>query len=158
MRLSEQRTHHSYSRQGNRRRRGRRGRDHKPLVGPTISAEDSAGTIFNTPVSDIQENLTISNGRITGTLNLLDSGDIANYWGNGYFVALKFANTDGVAPENITVAGTPLDSDLNGVWMVGKINEDTTIKRAEKLTVVTTDGEHTLTQDYDLSGLIFKTN
>ena len=42
--------------------------------------------------------------------------------------------------------------------MVGKINEDTTIKRAEKLTVVTTDGEHTLTQDYDLSGLIFKTN
>ena len=87
----------------------------------------------------------------------MDSGDIANYWGNGYFLVLKFANNDGVDPANITVAGTPLDSDLSGVWMIGKEDPEAEggIKKAQKITVVTTDGENTLSQDYDLTGIIY---
>lgn len=80
----------------------------------------------------------------------LSEGDIADYWGNGYFLVLSFVDTDNVGPENITVAGTPLDSDLLGVWMIA--NDDKS-KVAQTLTIVTTDGENTLSQEYDLTGL-----
>lgn len=72
---------------------------------------------------------------------------------------LKFENNDegqGVEPSNITVAGTPLDDDLLGVWMIGKIDPDTTeLKTAKKITISTTNGEYTLDQDYDLTGITF---
>ena len=87
----------------------------------------------------------------------MNSGDIASYWGDGYFLVLKFENNDGVDPANITVAGTPLDADLSGVWMIGKEDPEVEggLKTASKITVVTMDGEHTLSQDYDLTGITF---
>lgn len=103
----------------------------------------------------MQENISISGTTITGTLKRLSTGDIADYWGEGYFIALKFVDNDGVAPENIKISNVPLDADMNGIWQLGKIQGDGTTKKAEKLTIVTTDGENTLTQDYDISGLVF---
>ena len=125
------------------------------LRGPTVIAGTSSGSIFGTNVADFQSNINIANNAITGTVSYLDSGDIANYWGNGYFLALHFDNVDNVAPENITVAGTPLDADLEGVWLIGQERDDE-LKKASKITIVTTDGEgHELSQDYDLTGLTF---
>lgn len=86
----------------------------------------------------------------------MDSGEIANYWGNGYFLVLKFEDQDGVEPENITVAGTPLDSDMLGVWMIGKFDENDQLKKGKSLPVVVTTDEYTRTQNYDLTGLTFE--
>ena len=96
----------------------------------------------------MQSNITISGTSISGTLKYLSTGDIADYWGAGNFIALKFTDTDNVGPENIQVGLknlVALDSDFNGVW---KVESNT-----QKLRVVTTDGENTLTQEYDLTGL-----
>lgn len=117
-------------------------------MGPAISAEDSSAVLFNTAVSDIQDNITISNGAISGTLKYLSSGEIADYWGAGNFIALKFVDTDNVGPTNIQVGlknPVALDSDFNGVWKVEN--------SSQKLKVITTNGEDTLTQEYDLTGL-----
>lgn len=117
-------------------------------MGPAVSAEDSSAVLFNTAVSDIQDNITISNGAISGTLKYLSSGEIADYWGAGNFIALKFVDTDNVGPTNIQVGlknPVALDSDFNGVWKVEN--------SSQKLKVITTNGEDTLTQEYDLTGL-----
>lgn len=117
-------------------------------MGPAVSAEDSSAVLFNTAVSDIQDNIIISDGAISGTLKYLSSGEIADYWGAGNFIALKFVDTDNVGPTNIQVGlknPVALDSDFNGVWKVEN--------SSQKLKVITTNGEDTLTQEYDLSGL-----
>lgn len=95
---------------------------------------------------------------ITGTLHKLTTGDIVDTWGEGYFIALKFANID----ENATSvriglkpsAGSGLveiidDPDKNGVFKI-------TDKDAQVFTVVSSDGSNTVTTDYDLTGLVLE--
>lgn len=75
----------------------------------------------------------------------LSTGEIAGYWGEGNFIALKFTLPEGVNPEEVQVGlknPVALDSDLNGVWKVEN--------NSQKLKVII-DGQ---TKEYDLSGLI----
>lgn len=117
-----------------------------------IAAE--AGTVFNTDISTFQSNVVIADGKATGKLTKLTTGDIAQYWGEGYFIALKFSNINKEATK--VMAGmdpsqgsglVPLDKDLNGVWKI-------TDKDTQVFKVVQYKGEEVLTtQTIDLSGL-----
>ena len=74
----------------------------------------------------------------------LSTGAIADYWGEGNFIALKFTLPEGVNPEDVQVGlknPVALDSDLNGVWKVEN--------NSKKLKVII-DGQ---TKEYNLSGL-----
>ena len=97
--------------------------------------------------------LAVSNGKITGTLKYLSSGQLVTDWGAGYFMALKFSDID-PRLRTVKVGLTPsegsglvaLDEDLNGVFKV-------TDKSEQRFTVQITDGRDTQTTYYDLSDL-----
>lgn len=118
--------------------------------------------MYETAVSDIQSGVSVSGkkgdltAKITGTLKYLSTGPIAEYWGAGNFLALKFADVD---PEATSVKvglepseGSGLvellgDPDMN---CVGKITD----KNAQKFKVQITDNGGRITnQIFDLSGL-----
>lgn len=107
-------------------------------------------------MSDLQSNVAISNGEITGTLKHVSSGALATDWGPGNFIALTFTPSEsdtaataykvGIMPTQGAGMQT-LDSDMDAVLKV-------TDKKAQRIVVVTTDGEgHETTQTYGLSGL-----
>lgn len=112
--------------------------------------------MFETDVTDIQEDVTISGNAIKGTLKYLDSGAIASQWGNGYFMALDLSDNDFTDLTSVKVgmspsAGTELveiinNPDKNGVFKVGN-------KFNQKFVITQTDGTNTKTQSYDLSQL-----
>ena len=49
-------------------------------------------SIFDVPVNDFQSGITIANGAITGTLTKTSA--FSSPWGEGYFIALKWADAD----------------------------------------------------------------
>lgn len=135
------------------------------IASPGLSAVADSETLFDTPVTDIQSNVAVSDGKITGTLKHLDSGDIVDSWGAGYFVAVQLAGIDsratsvkvGMRPTYPHGGTVPVDDDsglveiindpdLNGVFKV-------TDKATQKFKVVSTDGTNTTTDIYDLSDL-----
>lgn len=122
----------------------------------TVAAESQSSQIYDTAVSDIQNSDVAVNGKkIVGTLKYLEDGPIADYWGAGNFLALKFSDVDPRA-TSIKVGLNPSegsglvellgDPDMNGVFKI-------TDKSTQKFRVVITDGHVTKTTDYDLSGL-----
>lgn len=122
----------------------------------TLAPEEQSSLIYETPVSDIQDDeVVVSGKKITGTLKYLEDGPIASYWGAGNFLALKFSDLDPNA-TSIKVGMNPSqgsglqeiigDPDLNGVFKV-------TDKDVQTFRVVITDGHMTKTTDYDLSDL-----
>lgn len=128
------------------------------MTAPTVAAEDSGSTIFGVSVSDLQSNVTVGNGYINGTLKYIDSGVLADDWGAGYFMALKFSDIDenatsikvGLDPSQgsglVEILGDP---DMNGVFKV-------TDKTAQDFKVVITDGTYFKTKTYDLAGLVLE--
>lgn len=125
----------------------------------TVSPEADESVIFGTTVSDMQDNLGVANGKITGTLKYLDSGTLATDWGAGNFMALKFTDIDEDA-TSVKVGMEPsvssglveilTDPDKNGVFKV-------TDKSKQKFVVLSTVGEFTNKQIYDLSELVCQT-
>lgn len=122
------------------------------MTSPTVAAVDSGATLFDTAVSDMQTDVTVSNGQIRGTLKKLTTGSIPEYWGEGYFMALDFTDI----PEGATVkvgfnptygsGFVELDEDHNGVFKV-------TDKDAQKFYVITTKNGEETRASYILSGL-----
>lgn len=113
--------------------------------------------MFDTPVSDIQDGVTVTgsqggNGSITGTLKWLSSGPIADYWGAGNFIALQFetGDTDAVVKVGLDPSEgsglVQLDDDMNGVFKV-------TDKDTQVFVIETEADGMTLRQEFDLSGL-----
>ena len=103
----------------------------------------------------MQDNISISNGKITGTLKFLADGAIPAKWGEGYFLALKFSGFDSDA-EKVLVGLNPSvssglvdilpDPDKNGVFKV-------TNKDKQRFEVKSIDGLKYTTQFFDLSEL-----
>ena len=126
------------------------------LTNPTVDAVPGTETLFGTPVSDMQTDVSVGASAITGTLHYLDTGDLVTAWGAGNFVALQFSDIDpaatslkaGLDPsEGSGLVELIDDPDKNGVWKI-------TNKETQKFKVVTSDGTHTSTKTYDLSGLV----
>jgi hypothetical protein len=116
-------------------------------------AAATKASYWGTAVSAMQSDIVVADGKITGTLKYLDEGQLVTDWGAGNFMALKFT-----VPENATsckVGLDPsegsglveLDEDKDGVFKVAD-NE------TQKFVIVTTDGVHTLKQEFDLSELV----
>lgn len=103
----------------------------------------------------MQTGVTVANGKITGTLTKLTSGQLVTDWGEGYFIALKFDDfSSGLTYNDVKVGLLPsegaglqkLDSDKDGVFKI-------TDKNTQKIMVVQTKGKDQRTDLYDLSGL-----
>lgn len=110
-------------------------------------------TIFDTNVSDIQENVIINSKRFRGTSKFLEdsSSPIVTEWGEGNFVALKFTAPDGaVVKAGLDPSSgsglVELDDDMNGVW---KISDQYT----QSFVVETTVDGVTSRKEYNLTSL-----
>ncbi len=126
------------------------------VTNPVMSAVGDGVTLFGQLVGDMQSNVVVENGRITGNLAYLSSGDLVDTWGAGNFIALQFSNIDsravsvrvGLQPsESSGLVELINDPDKNGVFKI--TNKDT-----QKFTVISSDGTHTVTTQYDLSALV----
>lgn len=127
------------------------------VTSPYMSPVSDGVTLYNTLVSDLQENLVVSGNTILGTLKFLSDpmNPIVDVWGEGNFMALQFENIDSRA-TSVKVGLDPSvssglveiinDPDKNGVFKV--TNKDT-----QKFVIVTSDGTHTTRAEYDLSQL-----
>lgn len=119
---------------------------------PTVAAATKE-SYWGTDVSAMQTGLTVADGKITGTLHKLTSGQLVTDWGEGYFMALKFTKNNAAATEikvglkpSVSAGLVPLDADMDGVFKV-------TNKDGQVFVVSTTDGSVVFDQEYDLSDL-----
>lgn len=112
-----------------------------------------------TPVSDLQTNVSLTDGVFSGTLKYYDTpGAIVDVWGAGNFLAAKFSveNNDWTAYDSVKVglepsAGTGLvelinDPDKN---MIAKVTD----KDTQVLKVVATKGSKQAIKTYSLRNL-----
>lgn len=120
----------------------------------------SSGALWDVSVSDIQSDVTVADGAITGTLKYLPTGNaITNVWGAGNFMALQFDDI----PEGVTSVkvgmnpsqGSGLvelinDPDKNGVFKV-------TDKDAQEFVVVMSGAKGQTVQRFSLKGLTCET-
>lgn len=120
-----------------------------------ISPIDSTKVIWGHTISDLQENVFVGNGKIVGSLKKVDSGALAQDWGEGYFLALQF---DGPAFDNAIgiyvgmepsvssgLANIMHDPDRNGIFKV--------TSHIQMFKLVIDYGGHIETYLYDLSNL-----
>lgn len=125
------------------------------LKATDVAAEAQATTMYGYSVSDLQgADVAVADGAITGTLKYIDSGSLADFWGPGYFLALKFTVSD--LATSVKVGLDPSvssglveiidDPDKNGAFKISN-------KNLQKAVVITTDGETKFTEYFDLSGL-----
>lgn len=126
---------------------------------PVFADPEAADATFRGhTVSDLQENVAIADGAITGTLKYVNSGALARDWGAGNFIALKFTAIDASETDKIRIGLDPsqgsglveLDADMNAVCKV-------TDKVKQKFVVETTVGNDVIRQTFDLSGLTLAT-
>lgn len=98
------------------------------MTDPTLTPK-SSGTYWGTSVADIQSSLSVSGGKITGTLKYYDDPTkaLVQDWGEGYFIAVGFSNySSGLTYADVEVGITPtegaglvhLDSDQDAVMKV----------------------------------------
>ena len=105
----------------------------------------------------MQTSLSVSGGKITGTLKYLTTGQLVNDWGEGYFIAVGFSNySSGLTYENVEVGITPtegaglvhLDSDQDAVLKV--------TDPSQKITAIQTDANgHKRQQFWSLADITY---
>ena len=114
---------------------------------------DEGATVFGYTVSDIQSDVTVSGNRILGTLKFIDSGSLADVWGEGYFLALNFDDIPVGATVKVGLDPSQgsglveLDEDHAGVFKI-------TNKSAQKFVMETTVAGKTQRLTYNLSDLV----
>lgn len=122
----------------------------------TVEAPEGSTDFWGTTAAEMQSDVSVADGKITGTLAYLDEGQLVTDWGAGNFLALQFSDLD----ENATSVKVGLDPsqgsglveiiddpDLNGVFKI-------TDKDTQVFKIVSTDGTSTNTQTFDLSELV----
>lgn len=128
------------------------------LTDLTLGAESGSKTIYGASVSDLQNNVSVSNGKVTGTIKYFDTpGAIVDYWGPGYFFAFKISGEDVKSTKTLVglepSEGTGLvdihgDPDMNGI---AKLSETV----PQKFKVIQSDAAgHRNIQTFDLSKLV----
>ena len=129
-----------------------------PLKEITVGPVDGSTVLFNKAVSEMQSDVTVADGAITGTLafiagGLAESGPLS---GDGWFMALQFSSDDWAEYDDIKVGldpsqGTGLVSvknnpDRNGVFKV--------TNTSQKFIVQTTVDDTVIDTEYSLSNLV----
>jgi len=117
-------------------------------------AASAAGPYWGHTVASLQENVTVEDGAVEGTLKYVSTGSLPTTWGPGNFIALAFSSPDstatkhrvGVKPSAGSGLGE-LDSDMDAVIKI-------TDKVKQNLIVESTDGKRTHRTVYDLSKLV----
>ena len=125
-----------------------------PTYDVTVAAETDS--IFGVDPANLQTSLAVADGKITGTLHKVTSGTLADTWGPGYFMALKFSGATsgstvsvGLSPS-VSSGIVELDSDMNGVFKV-------TDKDKQRFKILTEhDGQSVNVQLFDLSSLVLE--
>lgn len=127
--------------------------------------------MFGTNVSDMQSDVVVTaptataNGKVAGTLyKQTESSELVDYWGEGYFLSLKFASSDWAKYDSVKVGLVPTyksgsavnddsglveiisDPDKNGAFKITNPSE-------QKFVVVATKGSKTVRKEYDLNTL-----
>ena len=123
----------------------------------TVASPEADTDFWGTKTSDMQTSVAVANGAITGTLTKLTSGQLVKDWGAGYFLSLAFTKNNakitdikvGLEPS-VSSGLVSLDADMLGVFKI--TNKDT-----QKFVVISTDGDVSFKQTYDLSGLTLQT-
>ena len=137
-------------------------------MSPTVVAEDSGATIFDSAVSDLQSDISVVGNGIAGTLkHYSESSQLVDYWGEGNFLAMKVTGIPGAATSvkvglRPTYGGpggtTPIDDDSGLVEIIDDEDKNFAAyindKDIQKLVIVTTDGTETVRKEYDLSPLV----
>lgn len=125
----------------------------------TVAPEEDNVVMFNdgVKVSDMQTGVALVGNVITGTIKKLTSGSLVDYWGEGYFLALKFTKVDpdvtsikvGLVPS----AGSgmaELDEDMNCAFKL-------TNRKQQTVKVVATKADGTTVESsYVISALEFE--
>ena len=122
----------------------------------TLAPADQSADAWGTLVSAIQSaDTAVSGGAVTGTLYKQTSGQIVSDWGEGYFVAIKWAGVDPKATSLLVglepSAGSGMQEAIADPdkWGIFKL----TNKNTQKFKLVSSNGEHARVQELDLSGL-----
>lgn len=129
------------------------------FTGPLLGVEEGDTKLFNVKASLMQDGVTVSNGKITGTLKYLGTAnEITNVWGKGNFLPYKLTVDDWSKYSSVKVGVVPSagsgmveikdDPDHNGICKI--TNKD--IQRF-KVVAKSADGKKIHTQWFDLSGL-----
>ena len=127
----------------------------------TVAPEEQSAKVFKINVSTLQSaDTAVANGAITGTLSYISSGVLAQDWGAGNFLVLKFTASNWDAYDAVLVGLDPSvssglvdvkgDPDKNGVFKI-------TDKDAQKFVVEIKVNGLTKRTVYDLSGLTLET-
>ena len=118
----------------------------------TVAASD-AEAYWGTNVSDMQSDIVVSGGKITGTLKYLSEGQLVKDWGEGYFIALKFTKNNAAATSikvglkpSVSSGLVELDADMDAVIKI-------TDKERQVFVVLCSNGSVFFEQHYDLSEL-----
>ena len=123
-----------------------------------VEPEDPSAVVLGKAVSSLQEDVVVHDKFIKGNLKYVTgytgfSGDEAEQSGN--FLALKFEASEGATTTVQLLGGVhrepvTLDSDMNCVFRI-------TDRNTQRIKVVTTLGDDTITKVYSLAGLSIET-
>ena len=124
-----------------------------PSLDVVVSAVADDVDVLGKDAGDLQEDVAIANGAITGTLKYVTgytgfSGDVSEQSGN--YLAIKVeANADSITVELINgTLGHPVTLDSDGMIVI-RISDTTT----QSITVVATKGNVSETHNLSISGL-----
>ena len=141
-----------------------RNREHfRQLTGltPLAISPKSSGSYWGTAVADIQSGLSVSEGKITGTLKYYDddSKALVQDWGAGYFMAVGFDDfSTGLTYANVKVG---LHNSSGSSLVTLDSNKDAVVHITDpanqKLMAIQTDPESgaTYTQYWDLDTITY---
>lgn len=122
--------------------------------GVTVAAMAAATELWGYTISQLQTEVAVSGKAISGTLNKITEGSLADVWGAGYFIALTFAPNAEAVKTEVAILPTQgagwqeLDSDMACVFKV-------TDKATQKINVRAYDANgNTITEEYTLSDLV----
>lgn len=127
-----------------------------PLIGLAVAAEDSETEYWGKTSDDLQEDIAIANGVISGTLKYISDYSAAGFEGGGNFIALKVGSSESIS--GVTYKCTVIDG--NGQERTVTLDDDKVIviqikdKAAQKLRFTAEkDGYGTDVTTLALSGL-----
>ena len=130
--------------------------DANPLKGITLTPESGATSLWGTPVSSIQENITITGNSISGKLKKLTSGQLVTDWGEGYFICVNWGTS--LDPTTTSFKCGIVPSQGSGMQeAIGDPDHSMVVKVFDKnrqdLMFIQSNATHSLTETFDLSGL-----